>query len=475
MRMRKEKGITLIVLVISIIVLLILSSIVISIITGQDGLFSKANSSATMYVDESIKEGVKINSLINSMNGDYNLINTSINNNNSVQDKRIFSSTIYTGTVVTNDMPASNSTALVNTITIPESGKYIINYVGRLSKWLANSAIGLYITLNSVEHIGGNMYTNNAAYNNPFINATVIANLEKDDIINIQIYQYQNGAKKENNLIENNLQLIKLDSTNEQMYSPIIYTGTVVTNNMPASNNSSTVNRITISETGKYLVNYIGRLEKWLDNSAIRVYLKNGSGENIGGNTYANILRYNGTFINSTNILELNKDDVLEIEIYQYQNGKAGENNLEKNELQLLKLDESDNTQAETIYSPTIYTGTVLTNDMPAPSNSNQLNTITITEAGKYIVNYVAQLSKWLANSSIGLYLTKQGTTHIAGNMYSNNLAFNSPFIKATTILNLQKDDTITATLYQHNNGNAGVNNLTRNELKLIRIGDYEL
>ena len=66
-----QLGITLIALVITIIVLLILSGVAISMITGEGGLFSKSNHAADRYNIESQKEGNKINQLMTYLNGNY--------------------------------------------------------------------------------------------------------------------------------------------------------------------------------------------------------------------------------------------------------------------------------------------------------------------------------------------------------------------------------------------------------------------
>ena len=52
---------------------------------------------------------------------------------------------------------------------------------------------------------------------------------------------------------------------NEKMYSPTIFYGNVVTNTMGASNTTVKVNNFTVSESGKYVINYISRLN-WVNN-----------------------------------------------------------------------------------------------------------------------------------------------------------------------------------------------------------------
>ena len=60
MRTKEEKGITLAVLVITVILLLILAGVAVSMITGEEGLFSKANTAAEKYSKESAKESLSI-------------------------------------------------------------------------------------------------------------------------------------------------------------------------------------------------------------------------------------------------------------------------------------------------------------------------------------------------------------------------------------------------------------------------------
>ena len=61
--LRKQKGITLIVLVITIIVLIILAGISIAVLTGEDGLITKAKQGAQNYQNASIEEQQALNSI----------------------------------------------------------------------------------------------------------------------------------------------------------------------------------------------------------------------------------------------------------------------------------------------------------------------------------------------------------------------------------------------------------------------------
>ena len=68
--MKKNNGITLIALVITVIILLILAGVALSLITGQDGLFDKARQAGTSYNEASKNEANTVNQLISEMNKD---------------------------------------------------------------------------------------------------------------------------------------------------------------------------------------------------------------------------------------------------------------------------------------------------------------------------------------------------------------------------------------------------------------------
>lgn len=64
--MKKERGITLVALIITIIVLLILAGVTIGQAATGTGLFARANNAANAYKSESNNEANQINSLINA-------------------------------------------------------------------------------------------------------------------------------------------------------------------------------------------------------------------------------------------------------------------------------------------------------------------------------------------------------------------------------------------------------------------------
>ena len=68
-RRRKEKGITLVALVITIIVLMILAGVAISLATGEDSIFSKANEAASKWNESAINEQETVNMLLNVLEG----------------------------------------------------------------------------------------------------------------------------------------------------------------------------------------------------------------------------------------------------------------------------------------------------------------------------------------------------------------------------------------------------------------------
>ena len=69
---KKERGITLVALVITVVVMLILAGVAISQITGEDGLLARANHATKLYEVASQNEAETINKVINMLNGDYN-------------------------------------------------------------------------------------------------------------------------------------------------------------------------------------------------------------------------------------------------------------------------------------------------------------------------------------------------------------------------------------------------------------------
>ena len=66
--LRGQKGITLVALVITIIVLIILAGVSISLIVGQDGIAKKASEGKANYEAASLEEAQSINNLLEAVN-----------------------------------------------------------------------------------------------------------------------------------------------------------------------------------------------------------------------------------------------------------------------------------------------------------------------------------------------------------------------------------------------------------------------
>ena len=66
--MKNERGITLVALVITVIIMLILAGVAISMITGEDGLFARANHAASLYENASKTESEIVNKLFKNLN-----------------------------------------------------------------------------------------------------------------------------------------------------------------------------------------------------------------------------------------------------------------------------------------------------------------------------------------------------------------------------------------------------------------------
>ena len=153
--MKNNKGITLIALVITIIVLLILAGVSIAMLTGENGLIAKAISAKNKTEEAEIDEKDKLaktNELMDkfvtnrdgSITVDKDLLNQLIDNK---INEKMYSPTIFHGNVVTNTMPASDNSIKSNEFTVTESDKYVINYISRLN-WYANSAFIVWIFKN---------------------------------------------------------------------------------------------------------------------------------------------------------------------------------------------------------------------------------------------------------------------------------------------------------------------------------------
>ena len=199
-------------------VLIILAIAVINLSMGENGLFTRARFAKESYKNAEDNEKDKVASLSNqidetvsSQRDTKTLTMTEDELDQKIEEKfaELFvAPTFYEGTVVTNTMGASNTTTKVNSFTVTESGKYIINYTGRL-RWESESTFSVYI-MKGETFISGNTYSNNISFTDATLNATTLVNLTAGDVINIKVYQYKNGTAGTNNLSVNSLKLIRL-------------------------------------------------------------------------------------------------------------------------------------------------------------------------------------------------------------------------------------------------------------------------
>lgn len=214
--MKKNKGITIIALVITIIVLLILTGVSVALLIGENGLIAKAITARDKTEEAKLDEEDKLATTNKMMdkyvtNRDGSITIDSDTLNQMIETKvneKMYSPTIFHGNVVTNTMGATNTSTHANTFTVPESGKYVLNYYGELH-WNASSVFGVSMYKGSTR-IAYNVYSNNLEYSVAGLNLTSIQELNQGDVIQVYIYQYNNGSAGANNLTTNDLQLIKV-------------------------------------------------------------------------------------------------------------------------------------------------------------------------------------------------------------------------------------------------------------------------
>ena len=68
---KAERGITLVALVVTIIVLIILAAVTLSLVLGQNGLLNKASSAGKNYNAAQVEEGNQLNTLWNDVQANY--------------------------------------------------------------------------------------------------------------------------------------------------------------------------------------------------------------------------------------------------------------------------------------------------------------------------------------------------------------------------------------------------------------------
>ena len=154
--MKKNNGMTLVALVVSIIVLLILAGVSIAMLTGKNGLITKAISAKEKTEQAEIDEKDKLaktnelmDKFVTNRDGSITVDKDSLNQLIDAKiNEKMYSPTIFHGTSITNSMPASDNSTKVNQFTVTESGKYVINYISKLN-WTANSVLIVWIYKNN--------------------------------------------------------------------------------------------------------------------------------------------------------------------------------------------------------------------------------------------------------------------------------------------------------------------------------------
>ena len=81
---KTKKGITLIALVITVIIMLILAGVAISVLTANDGLFNKATIAKNTYINSSEYE----NSIISDLTNIIDRFNTTDKNDSDIDDNK---------------------------------------------------------------------------------------------------------------------------------------------------------------------------------------------------------------------------------------------------------------------------------------------------------------------------------------------------------------------------------------------------
>ena len=113
--MKKERGITLVALVITVIITLILAGVGISLITGEAGLFSRANHAATMYNQKAQEEAERLNALLSGNYTIPTIVEDGTDDPNDTNDTNDTNLAIANGTFDTKDMVNSPDVSKLNT------------------------------------------------------------------------------------------------------------------------------------------------------------------------------------------------------------------------------------------------------------------------------------------------------------------------------------------------------------------------
>lgn len=206
---KNNKGITLVTLVITVIIMLILAGVTLNMVMGDNGIIEKAKIAKQKIYEAQEEENIKLANLENRItNRDLAIDEEKLNK--LIEDKinEKTSAKIFIGNQLTNILGNSDSVVDVNNFTVTEDGKYIINYVSKCN-WGADGNFIIFIYKNNVA-TAGNSYSNAIEMTNEcgFLNVTDIQELKKNDVIKIKIYQYNNGNNPA--LAQNDLKLIKV-------------------------------------------------------------------------------------------------------------------------------------------------------------------------------------------------------------------------------------------------------------------------
>ena len=214
--MRKENGITLIALVITIIVLLILAGVTIATLTGDNGLLSKAGEAKNVADQANLEEEVQL-ALVESKTNKY------FNHNSSIEDKikAIFEKSYGQGNI-TVAKSGKNYKAIVKDTKI----RYRIRYDGKVEKYEEMDPTSVYARLDT----NGTLYLRATQIDDrykPYTSSSSIAdnlNATKDSVLYVDIeepiapitaYQMFDGCK---NIVQiNNMEIFHTENvTNMQ-------------------------------------------------------------------------------------------------------------------------------------------------------------------------------------------------------------------------------------------------------------------
>lgn len=175
MKRNKSKGITLIVLVITIIVLLILSSVTISILIGKNGLLSETKSAKEKSKSASIEENTTLENYERNINKVINGTRDTINNNYSAEETEIGTwingKKIYQKVInINQSLPANTTSMTIPCEYIPVEDIIYTNCIYRVP------------------------YENSTVYATTVNRGFIIYNKKNDGTANLELKQEQTGG-----------------------------------------------------------------------------------------------------------------------------------------------------------------------------------------------------------------------------------------------------------------------------------------